>query len=88
MRATVWLTLGEVPDTVQLWLCRPALVDGRWELPQGAPHLLVSGEGQVSAKFAAWARDVALAEFRVAPDTLRECIRVGGAGELAASAPR
>ena len=88
MRATVWLTQGSTPDTVQVWLCRPVLRGGAWELPDGAPHVLASEAGEVSAKFATWGVDAALAEFRVVPETPRECVRVGGAGELAAAAPR
>lgn len=84
VRATIWLTLGEAPGTVQLWLAKPARVGGRWELPEGQPKLVQAGSGPVSTKFAAWSREATVREFRVAPDTDRELICCGGGQLLAA----
>lgn len=86
-RATAWLTLGEEPGTVQVWLARPVMREGRWELPEGAAHLLVSGEGNVSAKFATWSVAEAAKEFRTLPETTRELVRVGGDAELLPAPP-
>lgn len=77
-RATAWLTLGDQPGTIQVWLAKPALRGGRWELPDGAPHLLLSGEGNVNAKWQVWSLEVALKEFRTLPETERELICIGG----------
>lgn len=84
---TCWLTADSDPATGELlagvvrWLARPErVVDGRgayWQLPAGSSVSVDTAIGPQPAKFDVQPRERILFSHGTAPDSDRECVRIG-----------